>query len=102
MGIFAAIDEVAGHQFALTVQHRQIMGYRHQVHFRRQQGIIGVIPPMGGEDAQLPTFNQRFDFSLDRFEIGGGRTGKLLGIGIGVEVERTAEAQVIFCQDRIL
>ena len=69
MRVFAAENGADLSRLALIIKRFQIMCNRHQIRFRRQ--FHSRVPPVTGrEDAETTGFNKRFQFGLNRFELG--------------------------------
>ena len=83
MGVFTAKYHVGDNQFPLGIEHFEVVGYRHEVHFGRQFFVVGVTPPVGRrEDTELAAFYNLFNLVLNRFEVCGGGLGEFPGIGL--------------------
>ena len=72
------------------------------MNLRRQELIIGVIPPLGGEDPQLAALHDLFDAVLHPFIVGGRRPGQILREGFRFQTRGAAEGQLIGIQHLIL
>ena len=71
------------------------MRHRHEMNFRRQELIIGVIPPLGGEYAELAAVHNLADAILHAFIIRRGRPRHLLGKGFRFQRRRPMKGKSI-------
>ena len=91
------------HQLALLVQHFQIMRHGHEVHLRREQLIIGMVPPLGGKDAQLAAVHNGLHLVLDGCEILGRRRREIMGICLCIDLgSRPRQGKLVGIEHRVL
>ena len=102
MRILAAEDNMRRNQLALLIQHFQIMRHSQKMNFRRQQLVIGMVPPVGGENTQLAAFYDSFYLILNLFKILGRSCREVMLIGFRYGSFRRTERQFVSVQHRIL
>ncbi len=102
MGVFAAEDDMGVDQFPLAVEHVEVVGDPQEVHFGRQQAVVRVVPPVGGEKAQLAACHDAPDLGLDIPEIGDRGPGRVVRKGVGIELDRAGERQAVFVEHGVL
>ena len=76
MRILPAKDNMGENEFPLLIQHLQIMSDADQMHFRRQDVVIRMVPVVSGKNAQLTAFNDFAHLILNGAKIGVGRLGE--------------------------
>ena len=69
MRILTAENNMRCHQLALFVKYLQVVADCHEMHLRRQQTVIGMLPPLGGEYTKLTALYYRPQLFLYSAEI---------------------------------
>ncbi len=95
MRILAAEDDVRRHELALLVEHLEVVRDRHEVHLRRQQLVVGMIPPVCGEDAELAAFDDGLDLALDLLEVLRRRRGEIVFVRLRYARVRRTEGKAV-------
>ena len=72
------------------------------MNFRRQQLVIGMIPPVGGEDTQLTAFDDSFYLILNLFKILRRSCREIMLISFRYGRIRSTERQFIGIEQRVL
>ena len=78
------------------------MCYREEMHLRRQELIVRMIPPLCGEDTELAALNDGLDLVLDGIKVLRRSLREILRISLGADAGRTGKRQLVGLQDRVL
>ena len=102
MRVLAAEDDVRRHELALLVEHLEVVRDRHEMHLRRQQLVVRVIPPVRGEDAELAALDDGLDLALDLGEILRRRRGEIVLVSLCHARVRRAERELVRLEHLVL
>ena len=91
--ILAAEYDMRRDNLAMLVKQFEVMDNRDEINLRRQQLVIGVIPPVCREDAELATLDDLLDLFLERRKVFGRRVREILRIRFRIETRGTGERQ---------
>ena len=102
MRVLATEDDVRRHELALLVEHLEVMRHGHEVYLRRQELVVGVIPPVRREDAQLAALDDSLDLALNLSKVLRRCRRECMVVSLGGGHIRRAERQLVGVQHRVL
>ena len=80
VGVLSSEDDLRYEELPLNVKHIQVVGYGHEVNFRRKELVVGVIPPVSCEDSKLSALYELLNLVLELPEVSGGGFGELFRV----------------------